>query len=102
MIDCNNRGGLMVIAGLASGFAVGGIASAVTRDESLPYALAALVTLPLPTGLDLWYRWEHHRHLGRWRYLLPDAGGSLMFLPVWLWFGAWPVIGYALWRAGAL
>lgn len=102
MIDANPRGGLMVIAGLASGFAVGGMTILLSRSDSLPYALASLVALPLPAGLDLWYRRGHYRHLGRWRYVVPDAGGSFMWLPVWLWFGAWPVVGLGLWQAGVL
>jgi hypothetical protein len=100
MIEANPRGGLMVIAGLVSGFVVGGVASLMARNESLPIAVASLVALPLPTGLDLWYRRGHHRHLGWWRYVVPEAGGSFMFLPVWVWFGAVPVVGNVVWHVG--
>jgi hypothetical protein len=102
MIECNARGGVMVIAGLGSGFAVGGVASLFTRDDALPVALASLVALPLPAAWDLAYRRRHRPDLGWRRYVIPHAGGSFMFLPVWLWFAAWPVVGLILWRVGVL
>ena len=100
MIDCNIRGGLMVITGLAIGFAVGGLTSQLSRSDSLPFALAAFVALPVPTVWDLYYRRRHNGHLGRWRYILSDAGGNFMFLPVWVWFGGVPVVGNIVWLIG--
>jgi len=102
MIECNSLGGVMVIAGLASGFAVGGVASLFTQDEALQVTLAALVALPLPTAWDLTYRRGHRPDLGWWRYVVPHAGGSFMFLPVWLWFGVSPLVGLILSSVGLL
>ncbi len=82
MVECNNRGGIMVIAGLAAGFAVGGSASLFVQDDGLPIALATLVDLPIPTVWDLTYRWRNHTDYGRWRFVHPGLGGRFMFLPV--------------------
>lgn len=90
----------MVITGLASGFAVGGLVGHLTRDDRLPIALAVLVALPVPTVWDLVYRWRHHTERGPWRYVLPAAGGSFMYLPVWVWFGGVPVVGNVVWQIG--
>ena len=90
----------MVIAGLAAGFAVGGLASLFFPDDGRPIAFATLVALPIPTVWDLTYRWRNHREYGRWRFVRPGLGGSFLFLPVWVWFGAWPVVGVTGWLVG--
>ncbi len=85
----------MVIVGLAAGFAVVWLTSLFTRDERLPFALATLVALPIPTVWDLVYRWRHNPHLGWLRYVIPFSGGMFGLLPVWVLFGAVPM-GFVL------
>jgi hypothetical protein len=92
MLIFNLLGALMVIVGLAAGFAVGGMTSLFTRDQELPFSLATLVALPVPTVWDLVYRWRHDPGRGWLRYVLPLSGGMFMLMPVWVLCGAWPVV----------
>jgi hypothetical protein len=96
MLIFNLLGAVMVIAGLAAGFAVGGLVSLLTRDELLPYAVANLVALPVPTVWDLVYRWRHDPDRGWLRYVMPLSGGMFMLVPVWVLFGAVPVVGVSV------
>jgi hypothetical protein len=92
MLIFNLLGAVMVIVGLAGGFAVGGLTSLLSRDEQLPYAVASLVALPVPTVWDLVYRWRYDPDRGWLRYILPLSGGMFMLLPVWVLFGAVPAV----------
>lgn len=96
MIIFNLIGALMVIVGIVAGFAVGGLVSLLSRDEQLPYAVASLVALPLPTVWDLVYRWHNNPDRGWPRFIMPLSGGMFMLVPIWILFGAVPVVGVSV------
>ncbi len=67
-----------------------------SEAKPLPTLIGILVGMPVPPVLDLAYRWRHNRVSGWLRYVAPLSGGMFMLLPVWVLFGAAPVIGAAI------
>jgi hypothetical protein len=48
-----------------------------------------IIAGPLAVACDVIYRWKHPN--GHWGY--PSGGGSLFFLPVWLFGIVWFILG---------
>src|SRR5207244_4633733 len=79
----NLPGIVMFALSLAAAFGVGHL---VGRSES---GLLMVIAGPLAAGLDLGYR--SMREKRDWYH--PERGGSLFFLPVWLFGVVWTVLG---------
>lgn len=96
MFIFNHTGAVMMIIALTAGFSVGGGVSLIAKNDRLPVALGPLAALSLGTGLDVWYRWTKHWEYGWIRWFHPGTGGMFAFIPIWVWFGAVPVVGSAV------
>lgn len=52
-----------------------------------------LIGIAVTLGLDLLCRWGNHQDEGSERYYAPRMGGSILFLPVWMWAAVGLVAG---------
>jgi hypothetical protein len=100
MIIINLLGAVMIFVGFLAGLAIYGLATQQTRDEELPMALGIGIAMAVMGGVDFWYRWKHYREQRILRYLSPVTGGSLWFIPVWVFFGVGPYVGVMVWVIG--
>jgi hypothetical protein len=79
----NMAGLIMTAIAFAAAFGIGAIFGINAEGPLM------IIAGPLAAALDLGYRWNRADA----RLLAADAGGSLLFLPVWMFGALWFVLG---------